>query len=206
MNTESSLVNELRDRDYRAEYVASQISVGLPFQVRALRKARNWTQAQLAKVARMAQPRIAEIESPGERKLNLETLLRLATAFDVALEVRFVPFSGFIDRNEKFDPNRYEVPTFDNELAQAEAKLQARAKLESALKIVSKPRAAQRNAPMGIYVAFKQAPSDLPHQPSLIKPDLAIVGGYEALRGFNETQGVIAESQHQNQWQAQRAG
>ena len=68
----------------------------------------------------MAQPRISEIEKPGERRLNIETLLRLASAFDVALQVRFVPFSEFIDFSEDIDLDNFALDTFEEEVAEAE--------------------------------------------------------------------------------------
>lgn len=116
MNTDSSLVTELKDKSYRDAYVASQIRIGLPLQVRALRKSRGWTQPELAEHANMAQPRISEIEKPGERKLNIDTLLRLASAFDVGLEVRFVPFSELINTSEQLDLDNLLIPSFDAEL------------------------------------------------------------------------------------------
>ena len=74
VNIDSSLTRELREKQYRDAYVDSQIRVGLPFQIRALRKSRdNMTQSALAEKAEMSQPRISEIESPGERNLNIET-------------------------------------------------------------------------------------------------------------------------------------
>jgi hypothetical protein len=36
MNTDSSLVNALQKKEYRDAYVASQIRLGMPFQIRAL--------------------------------------------------------------------------------------------------------------------------------------------------------------------------
>ncbi len=116
MNTNSSLVAELKDKTYRDAYVASQIRIGLPLQVRALRKSRRWTQPELAEHANMAQPRISEIEKPGERKLNIDTLLRLAAAFDVGLQVRFVPFSELINTSEGLDLDNLWIPSFDTEL------------------------------------------------------------------------------------------
>lgn len=119
MNTHSSLVAELRDKTYREAHVASQIELGLPLQVRALRRSRGWTQEQFAKALGMSQPRVAEIEKPGRRRFNLETLLRIAAAFDVALEVRFVSFSKLIQHEERFDPEHYDVPSFETELVAA---------------------------------------------------------------------------------------
>ena len=117
MNINSSLTSELREKQYRDAYVSSQIRIGLPFQIRALRKTcGNMTQAALATAAKMSQPRISEIESPGGRNLNIETLLRLASGFDVALEIRFVTFSELVARSESFDPERFEVISFEHEI------------------------------------------------------------------------------------------
>ena len=129
MNIHSSLVAELIDKEYRDAYVASQIRIGLPFQIRALRKAKGWTQDQLAEYAGMSQPRIAEIEKPGERSLNLATLLRVASAFDVGLAVNFVPFSEVIDRDESFDPDNHFVPSFEAELAAAKKAEEVKARV-----------------------------------------------------------------------------
>ncbi len=120
LNIDSSLVAELRDKSYRDAYVASLIRIGLPLEIRALRKSREWTQPQLAEYAGMAQPRISEIEKPGERRLNIETLLRLASAFDVGLQVRFVPFSELIGWSEALDLDDFSVETFEGELKKAE--------------------------------------------------------------------------------------
>ncbi len=117
MNTQSSLAEQLRNKEYRDAFVAAQIRVGLPMQCRALRESREWTQPHLATAAGMSQPRISEIERPGERKLNLETLLRLASAFDVALQVRFVPFSRLADDDDRLDLDNFYVEPFEEDIA-----------------------------------------------------------------------------------------
>jgi transcriptional regulator with XRE-family HTH domain len=117
VNTKSSLVEQLRGKEYRDAFVASQIRIGLPMQCRALREGRALTQPQLAEAAGMSQPRISEIERPGERKLNIDTLLRLASAFDVALQVRFVPFSKFVDDEDSIDLDNFYVNPFDQDVA-----------------------------------------------------------------------------------------
>jgi transcriptional regulator with XRE-family HTH domain len=85
-----------------------------------MRLSRGWTQEAVAKLSGMAQPRIHEIEKPGARRLNLNTLLRLASAFDVALDISFVPFGDFIGTKESFDPDSYSVMPFTKELELAE--------------------------------------------------------------------------------------
>jgi transcriptional regulator with XRE-family HTH domain len=121
MNSQSSLVNELRDKAYRHAFVKSQLRIGLPMMCRALREDRGWTQPELAKEAGMSQPRISEIERPGERNLNLETLLRLAEAYDVALQVRFVPFRTFVDDSDSISLHQYSVKPFEKDLMDLEA-------------------------------------------------------------------------------------
>ena len=92
----------------------------LPLQIRELRKRREWTQPQLAEKAGMGQPRISELEKPGERRLTIEALLRLASAFDIGLQVRFVPFGELIDWSEGLDIDTFDVQAFEVELAEAE--------------------------------------------------------------------------------------
>lgn len=119
MNINSSLVGELHEKEYRDAYVESQIRMTLPLQIRELRKRREWTQPQLADRAGMGQPRISELEKPGERRLTIETLLRLASAFDVGLQVRFIPFGELIDWSEDLDIDNFNVLPFEKELAEA---------------------------------------------------------------------------------------
>jgi transcriptional regulator with XRE-family HTH domain len=124
VNTKSSLAEEFKNKAYRDAFVASQLRIGLPLQCRALRENRGWTQPQLAEAAGMRQPRISEMEKPGERKPNLDTLLRLASAFDVALQVRFVPFSQLVDEDDAFDYDTYYVKPFAEDMAQLEKRQQ----------------------------------------------------------------------------------
>lgn len=93
MNTNSKLISKLQNKEYRDLFVAGQIKTGVPFQIRAMRDRRGWTQAQLGQKADMPQTVISRIENLGESILSIKTLLRLASAFDVALIVRFAPFS-----------------------------------------------------------------------------------------------------------------
>jgi transcriptional regulator with XRE-family HTH domain len=119
LNINSLLMGELQDKEYRDAYVASQVRISLPLQTRALRKGREWSQPDLAVAAGMTQPRISELETPGGRKLTIETLLRLASAFDVALQVRFVPYSELVDWSEHLNFDRLRIKPFVEELAEA---------------------------------------------------------------------------------------
>lgn len=115
-DTKARKIARLKDKAYRDAFVASQISVGLPFQIRSLREERNMKQSDLAEKTGMLQPRISAMESPGGAKFTLETLRRVASAFDVALVVRFAPFSELLGWSEGFDPDEFSVPSFSNDI------------------------------------------------------------------------------------------
>jgi transcriptional regulator with XRE-family HTH domain len=55
-----------------------------------------WSQQELAEKVGMTQNRISLLENPYKAKPTLTTLKRIAAAFDVALVVRFVPFSELV--------------------------------------------------------------------------------------------------------------
>ncbi|HLY18357.1 MAG TPA: helix-turn-helix transcriptional regulator [Bryobacteraceae bacterium] len=116
----NQIVDKLHTPEYRAAFVASQINIGIPFQLRALLKTRGKTQEWLAERAGMRQPRISGLLSPGKTRPNIETLRRLAEAFDCGLAVRFVPFSELVSWSESFDPESFTVPGFDDEVPQNE--------------------------------------------------------------------------------------
>lgn len=92
-----SLWKKFADKRYRDAYVWSQIATNIASQLLGIRELRGWTQQQLAKRANMAQARISLMESPNYENFNLATLRRLASALDIALVVRFVPFSHALD-------------------------------------------------------------------------------------------------------------
>jgi transcriptional regulator with XRE-family HTH domain len=111
----SKIEGKLQDHAYRTAFVASQINIGIPFQIKALMKARGWTQEQLAERTGMLQPRISASLRPGKVRPNIETLRRFAEAFDCGLLVRFASFSELANWSDSFDPERFDVPAFEDE-------------------------------------------------------------------------------------------
>jgi len=118
----SKVIKKLRDPEYRKAFVASQINIGIPFQIRGLLQSRGWKQEDLANRAWMLQPRISALLTPGKVRPNIETLRRIAGAFDCGLQVRFVPFHELAHWSESFNPEHFSIPTFDFdvEIKQAE--------------------------------------------------------------------------------------
>src|SRR5450432_2620024 len=90
----------LRNKEYRDAYVEEKVTTSLPFQIRALREQRDWSQAELGNEADMRQNAISRLEDAENGTPSLTTLLRLAHAFDLALLVKFVPFSRLLREYE----------------------------------------------------------------------------------------------------------
>jgi transcriptional regulator with XRE-family HTH domain len=85
----------LNAKEARDAFVAAHLSDTIGSQIFSLRENRGWSQEQLASEVGMAQPRISVLE--GGTDCSLRTLKRVASAFDVAVVVRFVPFSELVD-------------------------------------------------------------------------------------------------------------
>jgi transcriptional regulator with XRE-family HTH domain len=86
-----------RGKVARQKLVESHLNKGIAYQLRATREKLGWSQERLSKEVGMNQNAISRLESPDYGRPTLTTLRRLATAFDVALIVRFVPFSELAD-------------------------------------------------------------------------------------------------------------
>jgi len=111
------LISKLKNKKYREAFVAELITTGIPFQIKALREQeqRKWTQKDLGDRCGIAQETISRLEDPNYGKLNLGTLKRLASAFDVALMVRFVPFSELVEWELNLSPKSLEILSFEQE-------------------------------------------------------------------------------------------
>ena len=96
----------------REAYVRAHVQHGLAHQIRMLREHRGWTQAELADKCGMRQPRISALEDPDFENVEISTLQRLAFAFDVALSVRFVPFSEIAQRASNLDSSDFNVKDY----------------------------------------------------------------------------------------------
>jgi DNA-binding Xre family transcriptional regulator len=84
-----------------------------------MRKDRDWTQGDLATATGMAQSRISLLEDPSYERMSLTTLKRIASAFDVALMVRFVPFSEILRRAADDNEGHLSVVSFADDSAPA---------------------------------------------------------------------------------------
>lgn len=102
--TNSKLFKRLKEKRYRDRFVAGEVKRLIPFQLRALRASRKWTQAELGSEANMPQTVISRIENGNAASLSIKTLLKLASAFDVALVIRFEPIDRLVDFVDNLSP------------------------------------------------------------------------------------------------------
>jgi transcriptional regulator with XRE-family HTH domain len=111
----SQLIEKLKNWKYREAYIRASLNVNLPSQIRALRLRQEMTQGDLAEKSKMLQPRISAMEKPGATKFNIETLIRVAAAFEVGLIVRFAPFSEMLAWENGFSQDTFQVPTINSD-------------------------------------------------------------------------------------------
>ena len=112
---QKELSDYLSNPEVRHLYVDSSIRHLLAMQLRSMREAKGWSQIEVGKKAGMKQSAIARLEDPRYSSMTLSTLRRLAEAFDVALIVRFAPFSEFISWTAQIDGLRLSPPSFSEE-------------------------------------------------------------------------------------------
>lgn len=110
-----ALKKRFKNKEFRDAYVEEDLRTGIAFQIRLLRESQGLSQADLGRKAGKAQSAVARLENPDYGRFSLSTLLGLASAFDVALLVRFVSFSELLSRNQDLSPQRVLVPQFDQD-------------------------------------------------------------------------------------------
>lgn len=107
--------DNLRDLEFRKQFIDEHVNVGISFQIRSLRNRQKLTQSDLARLLDVKQPLVSSWENPNYGKYSLKTLKDLAKAFDVGLLVRFVPFSKLVDWTVNLVPDVIAPPSFGEE-------------------------------------------------------------------------------------------
>lgn len=152
---------EFDEKKYRESFVEENISTGIAFQIRALRKKEKWSQEDLGEKAGKAQNVISRLENPDYGKFTLNTLLALAAAFDVGLMVRFVSFSGLRASLRDVSEPALAVPNFNEEKHAASSLGQISSHLEWASNIHSGVVNRQLNVDVGYSPSLNTSLSDM---------------------------------------------
>lgn len=115
-----SMWSKFSNREYRETFVDAHVASTVAAQVQTMRVDRGLTQAELAEMTGMKQSRISIIENPNNRGLSISTLQRFAAAFDVALVVRFVPYSDLARWSSNDDSSKFSVSGFHDDRSPAD--------------------------------------------------------------------------------------
>lgn len=112
----STTWRKLREKRFREEYATAMLKRMIPYQTRAIRKKRGWSQERLAEEANVTQGVISRAEDPDYGNLTLTTIGRIAAGFDLAAIIRLVPFNELIRYGENTSEKEFaELPTFPQE-------------------------------------------------------------------------------------------
>ena len=82
-----------KKKEYRHAYMESAVEQGIAWQIKINRERRSLSQARLAEEIGSKQAAISRAEDPSYGRHSLDMLMRIANAFDCALQVKFVPYS-----------------------------------------------------------------------------------------------------------------
>lgn len=114
------LILKLKEKKYRDAYVGEHLSNVVSSQIHKLRTSRALSQQGLGKMIGTSQNVISRLEDPDYGKFSLQTLLKLASAFDVALTVKFIGFGKFVSEFEDISPDNITVRSFAEEMSHSE--------------------------------------------------------------------------------------
>ncbi len=92
---------EWAEKEYRHAYLEESIEQGIAWQIKLNRKARGWSQAELAKMIGTQQSAISRLEDPCYGGHSLETLTSIAHAFDCALMVKLISYGQLAVESER---------------------------------------------------------------------------------------------------------
>jgi len=104
-----------RDKDYRHPYVDEFLNSSIATQIKVLREQRGWSQKDLADKAGMKQPVISRIENVNYSSWSINTLRKIAEAFDLTLRVTFESFGTRLKDITKFSRETLKRLSFEKD-------------------------------------------------------------------------------------------
>ena len=100
------------DKAMRDAFCAALTRTKIANQIRVIRAQRGWSQGEFARLLGKPQSNVSRLENREYGNFTLATLLELAAAFDVGLQLEFVPYDEFLTRTHDLTAGRLEVPAF----------------------------------------------------------------------------------------------
>lgn len=110
-----NMFNDFANKIFRDEFLEENIKTRLALQVRALREKAKLSRPELGELIGTTPSGISRIEDPNYGKFTIRTLLKLASAFDVALFISFVPYTKLIMELKDVSPDALAVSSYKEE-------------------------------------------------------------------------------------------
>ena len=116
MPTREQLEKLIENKDFRRTFVGDYVQEMIATQIRALREHRGLSQKELGQASDgMKQGQVSRLEDHDYSGTSVNSLIRMAQAFDVSLIVRLAPFSEFLGWIENQSPDTLLPKSFAEE-------------------------------------------------------------------------------------------
>jgi hypothetical protein len=112
------LAEQFKKEKFRKSYFARQLKVFLAAQIRALRGEK--TQVEFGELIGKPQSVVARLERESYGKVNLQTLIDVASRLDIALIIRFVSFPTFLEWTKDYSPSAIAPQSYGNAAAESD--------------------------------------------------------------------------------------
>lgn len=106
---------EWLDPEFRQGYMEASVEEGIAWQIKANRRGRKISQKELAVRIGSKQAAISRLEDPTYGKYSLETLIKVAHAFDCALSVRFISYAKLAIESADLSPTALYAEGFSSD-------------------------------------------------------------------------------------------
>jgi transcriptional regulator with XRE-family HTH domain len=106
------IARELTDKEFRNTYKRARVRTKLAYQIKALRKERDWLQGDLATAMDKPQSTVSRYEDLEYGKYTLESLFELSDAFDLGLIVEFVTYPEFLMRTSNLTEHNLKAASY----------------------------------------------------------------------------------------------
>jgi|GEM_PF-5570690 len=103
-------------KDYRHSFIEESIATRLTAQIHAIRVEQGWSPQEFADKLGKKLSWVYRLEDPNVPPPTIPTLLGVAEALDIGLDVRFRRFSELLDDATNLTPESFLVPSFEAEV------------------------------------------------------------------------------------------
>jgi transcriptional regulator with XRE-family HTH domain len=169
-STEQQMLNNLKSsKEYRHAFIEEAIRTRLTAQIEAIRTERGWDYKRFAEEIKKKVSWTYRLEDPNATVPTIPTLLEVAEAFDVGLDVRFRSFSELLDDVASLQDACFNVPSFEAE-SKAGVFVKSHRRTKKAPRYGRRPlrmKTAQRTKHTRMHAAIVRAPIDSSSQTAL---------------------------------------